>query len=400
MKNLSIVVLLLLTIGTSLAQKPEPIMGFAIELKPVSWYKEQSAAWKKEIVQNNQNAYAWYNYYRVTRNLSRLDTTDIRSSDEKFKEQKQIVDDMEKAVPNSFEYNLSRWMVSGNDMSYLPYLKKAAELGSNRVEIISEMLTWGEVERNKERKNEYAQKWYESSIASPGLLYYNYNVINGLKPNAIIITTGDNDTYPVWLLQSQGIRTDVTVLNASLMWMNDYRNAIFKELGIARWDMDPSASQKKDSSKPVSYGGNASEQQIKDRFHKEIVKHIAANSQHRPVYVALTVGEHFTKPYEENLYLTGLAYEYSPKTIDNIALLKRNFEQNYTLDYIDKSFYHDISAYWVQHCNGNYVVPMLKLYDHYREAGDIQRQEWIKSKIMAIVKDRPEEKDILEYFAQ
>jgi hypothetical protein len=399
MKNLAILTILILAMGTCFAQKPEPIMGFAVELKPVAWYKQQAIAWKKEIDNNNQNAYAWYNYYRVTRNLSRLDTTDTRSSDEKFKEQKKIVDDMEKAVPNSFEYNLSRWMIAGNDLNYLPYLKKAAELGSDRIEIMSEMLTWGEVDRNKERKAAYAKKWYESSIASPGLLYYNYNVISGLKPNAIIITTGDNDTYPIWLLQSQGIRTDVTVLNASLLWMNEYRNAIFKELGVAKWDMEP-PSLKKDSSKPVSYGGTSGEQEIKERYHKEIVKHIAGNSKNYPVYIALTVGEHFTKPIEENLYLTGLAYEYSTKTIDNIALLKRNFEQNYALDYIDKPFFHDIAEYWVKHCNGNYVVPMIKLYDHYKESGDTKQQEWIKSKIMAIVKGRPEEKEILKYFAQ
>jgi hypothetical protein len=379
--NFSILIFLSFIAGTAFGQEPEPIMGFAIELKPVTWYKEQAAAWKKEIDKNNQNAYAWYNYYRVTRNLSRLDTTDTRSSDDKFKEQQKIVDDMEKVVPNSFEYNLSKWMVGGNDFKYLPNLKKTEELGEGRIEHISEILTWGEVDRNLQKKNEYATKWYESSIASPGLLYYNYNVINGLKPNAIIITSGDNDTYPIWLLQAQGIRTDVTVLNASLLRIDEYRDKIFRELGVAKWEMEPK-SLKKDSSTPVSYGSSSTEEKVKERYHNEIVKHIAANTKKHPVYVALTVGEHFTKPIGENLYLTGLAYEYSSKVIDNIALLKRNFEQNYALDYIDKPFFHDISAYWVKHTSGNYIVPMIKLYDHYKESGDMGKQEWIKSKIL------------------
>jgi hypothetical protein len=308
------------------------------------------------------------------------------------------VDDMAVAVPNSFEYNLSRWMFEGNNMQHLSYLKKAAELGPDRIELMSEMLTLGEVQRNMQQKNEYAKKWYESSIASPGLLYYNYNVINGLKPNAIILTTGDNDTYPIWLLQSQGIRTDVTVLNTSLLWMDEYRDRIFKELGIAKWEMEPAS--KKDSAKPVAYGAVSKEDKMKNRFHNEIVKHIAQNTKKYPVYLALTVGTHLTAPIEENLYLTGLAYEYSTNTLDNIALLKRNFEQNYALDYIDKPFYHDISAYWAKQCNGNYVVPMLKLYDHYKESGDLKQQAWIKGKVMMIVKGRPEEKDLIEYFAQ
>lgn len=371
----------------SFAQKPEPIMGFAIEFKSIPWYREQAAAWKKEIDKNNQNAYAWYNYYRVNRNLSRLDTTDTRSADEKQKEQKKIVDDMEKAVPNSFEYNLSKWMTGGNDPSYLKYLKKTEELGQGRTEHVSEMINWGEIDRNKARKNEYAQKWYASPMASPGLLYYNYNVISGLKPDAIVLTVGDNDTYPIWLLQSQGIRTDVTVLNLYLLRLDEYREKIFKELGIAKMEIKPST--------PVSYGSAAEE-----RYNNEIVKHIAANTKNHPVYVALTVGEQWTNPVAENLYLTGLAYEYSQKSIDNIALLKRNFEQNYALDYIDKPFFHDISDYWVKQTNNNYIVPMLKLYDHYKESGELQQQERIKRKVLLIVKGKPEEKEITHYLAQ
>ncbi len=92
-----------------------------------------------------------------------------------------------------------------------------------------------------------------------------------------------------------------------------------------------------------------------------------------------------------------MAYEYSEKNIDNIALLKKNIEQNFALDYIDKPFFNDISVYYTKYTCNNYIVPMLKLYDHYKESGDSQKMEWMKKKIVVIVKDTEQEKETLNY---
>jgi hypothetical protein len=368
------------------AQNPEPIYSFAKVSKSVSYYKEQKIAWQNELNKNPKNAFAWYNYYRVNRNIFRTDHTDNRTLAEKSKIEKQIVDDMEKQVPNSFEYNLCRWMIGGNSFEYISYLKKAEELGAGRTEHLSDMLGWGEVERNLDRRNKYAKKWYESGEMSPGFLYYNYNVIAGLKQNAIIITNGDNDTYPIWLLQAaKEIRKDVTVLNTSLLLIDGYRNKIFKELAIPDWDF---RSVKLDSIKIFSL----------KNYQNEIVKHIASNKNNYPVYVNLSCGNEFTSAIQENLYLTGLAYEYSSTQIDNMAILQKNFEQVYTLDYLENYFYVDASDPIVKLLNGNYVVPMIKLYEHYRLSGDIQKAEKMKKTILTISKTCGQEKEIIDYF--
>ncbi|MFM2224009.1 MAG: hypothetical protein RJA07_211 [Bacteroidota bacterium] len=390
MKQTIFVITILFSTFMALAQKPEPIYGFAIVRKSTDYYKQQAALWKKEIDKNKNDAFAWYNYYRVNRNLLGTDTSDHRSWKDKQKSQEDLVQKMGKAIPNSFEYNLCRWMISGNDFSDVKYLKAASEKGKDRVEILDNMITWAEIERDISKRNEYALKLSQSEIASPGMMNYNYNVLMSLNQNAVILTCGDNDTYPLWELQAKGIRTDVIVINLSLICIDDYRNKIFKELNIPKWD---TSQINKNSVENKSVYDNT-----ENALFNSMIKHIATLSRKCPVYLGLTVDLNFAKSVQDSLYLVGLAYKYSTENIDNMAAMRQNFEQHYALDYLTQHFYNDISKDLAMEINANYIVPMVKLFDHYKKSGDEEKANWIWAKLRAVGEGKNLQKTLEELF--
>jgi hypothetical protein len=371
MKKIVLISLAFITYtGILAAQKPEKIYSFAKVSKPHEYYVQQAGLWWKEIEKDKSNESAWDNYYKANR-YSLMTFKDINRFDGHrndgwtkeapyLKELDEIISLIGQNIPNTFTYYRLQKIGSPSDEAGFSSLQKAYEINPDNPEIYDRFVTYYEMKGNIAKRKEFNEKLYKANYISPGFLTYGFNVLMTMKPNGIILTFGDNDTFPLWLLQDVlSIRTDVTVLNVSLLSVPEYREIIFRRTGI------PVFSK-------IYKDGATSEAE------DEIVGYIIKNkpSSH-PLYIGLPAWNQLEE-YERNLYLVGLALEYSTDNIDNIASLKNNFENRYALDYVKNRFEYDISVEIVDRMNINYLPGIFKLYEHYTLSGDLTHAQRMK----------------------
>lgn len=352
----------ILNISLLQAQNPEQVYSITKVYKPHEWYVKQAELWYKEIQKDKKNESAWYYYFLANRMAgfefdNHGDSTRKADNETKYMmNTDSIVSQLQRYIPNTFTSEYLIWRNHGATPSDFPHLEKAYSINPNFFGINEEMVVYYETQCNTEKRKEFNEKWFKLNELSYNILSYNYNVLITAQPNGAIITFGDNDSFPIWMLQDAlGIRQDITVLNTSLLCIPAYRANIFRKLNIPDFNY----------SFPTGSEGATSENTDK------VLNHILTNKpKDLALYIGLPAWKKF-KDFSRNFYLVGLALQYSLDNIDNIALLKNNFENKYALDYIQNNFIYDISGEIADKININYLPGIFKLYEHYTLSGDL-----------------------------
>jgi hypothetical protein len=385
-----IILTLILFLGTfhANAQKAEQIYSRVTIIKSNEYYAEQANIWKETAASNPKNANAWFNYYKAKRNIQTLKQTDNVHSENRFKELNEIVNQVNKYCPNSFEAHYLIWKNSNSNPTFFKELNKAYEIDSNRTDYFPDFVIYHEIMGNHAQRNFFLKKLAKSDIASPGLLNYAYNMLIGLDSNSIIITAGDNDTYYPWLIQeAYGIRKDVKVINIHLAYKQNVMNRYATEIGIETINVEKmnfnafqfqlfqnlkqlkiAALNSMNGTSKIEF--NTSEKKLADIVQEPKKSYYQSRYKSGGLYFNTTF-QFDSFPFDDylKLNLVGLSYEYQlyPSGVQALNKLIQNYDQHFQLDYMKHTFCNDISQSMVDFVNGNYLPSLYQLYEHFEK---------------------------------
>lgn len=332
------------------AQKLEIVHSVAKEWKEESWYMDQQKAWKKEIDKNKFNQEAWLNYYAATRALK---VVTVANSGKYLEQCQQIVEEANKVIPKTFaSYYLSyseKGVGNGTEE-----LLKAAAINDKDPRIIENLMIHYLLEGDEGKYRQYVTEMFKGNAIATSILNWAYNLLAELEPNAVLLTMGDSDSYATWIVQAvKNFRTDVTIVNTHLFSIDGYRNRLLKNWNYPSLDLQMATAKTKE--------------EVEDMYQK-IWKHLFNGS--RPVYVISSGIRVFEDKWKDKLYLTGLAYRYSDTEIDNLSIIKRNYENRYLLDHLKHSFDYNIMNEMSDAFLATYLPSLIRLYEHYKLSED------------------------------
>ena len=183
------------------------------------------------------------------------------------------------------------------------------------------------------------------------------------------------------LQEALGIRKDVSIINIPLSYEKKYLERILKKKNIV---IDYNSLKKKgiiiNSEKQKSFSIHL--------YVQELCRMITNSKPEIPVYFALTVYKQNFNTIKDDLYIIGLAYRYSTKNINNLAILQKNLEENFRLDYIQYDWYNEEypGKNNMATIHSNYVAPMVMLAEHYKLAGQNSNALKWKNKALDLAK--------------
>jgi hypothetical protein len=195
-------------VGAVAVEAADPAPVFLIRRAgrlPQSWYREQADLLQQQLAIRPDDPVGWYSLFVATEYAD--------------------------SGQDTLQTVLSQMARNVADIWQLPYLQARVTRRPDRVALLQEALSrcadCGEVLEDLAMERELSldlvqadalwQRLHDSATLAPGLLDYNYNLLQSVADAAILITGGYNDTLPAWMLQStRGVRPDVLVLNLFL----------------------------------------------------------------------------------------------------------------------------------------------------------------------------------------
>ena len=316
-------------------------------------YVEQKEAWREAARRNPQDEEAWLNYYNAARYMAWYQEEDSTA--------RQVVREMEAAIPDSYTFNYCAYRESTSGKGYGDaHAYAEAALAKLPAEMqffdYDQWVCYLAMQGDEQRMKPLAKRYFDSGIYSEDVLRYSYNELAGMDKGGIYIGSGDVTIIPKWLIQEgMGMYRDKTIVCAPFLMVKEYREWLFGKLGIE-------LPQLKEITCAEDYDAN----QV------TLLNAIIGKYGNKVYFSPLNINDN--SYWKEHLYNEGLLLKYSAKAYDNMAVKRRNVEERYMLEYLLVSFRPDWTA--GQRLSANYAVLLADLLPYYAKH-DQRRYDWL-----------------------
>jgi tetratricopeptide (TPR) repeat protein len=221
-KSLSFICLALaLSVASTAIAQPPTVPRKTVRQLDEASYVELAKQWKAYIAKQGESATAMLNLGRAYDYSGEMDAAVAAA--------KRAVE-LDPDHPEALAFYAMEMASWGNDVEgsieLLEHCRKVApDYGYGLTNLATSYMRLGDFEKSDEV---FKTIFKERTIPQP-LQDYAYNMLVGLPEGAILVTHGDNDTFsPLALQAGMGFRTDVALINLSLLNVEKYREAVFK----------------------------------------------------------------------------------------------------------------------------------------------------------------------------
>jgi len=213
--------LLFACITTSAMSQPEPVPRMRDRAFDKDSYIGFANQWREYIEKHGETVDALINLGRAERYSG-----DLEAAKRAGKRAVELGPDN----PSALVFYAECIMIDGGTAEAEKLLERSRAIapddGDALMELAALHLRTGEFEK----ATATLKTMFDRKIISRPLQDYGYNMLVGLPTGAVLITNGDNDTFPPLALQAgMNFRTDVVVINWNLLRLPEYADALSRK---------------------------------------------------------------------------------------------------------------------------------------------------------------------------